>query len=149
MKTCRIEGIGKKVSFDDCYKAVKIFNTDTMAFKIKEPRKKRVVKNNMSEKRLEKEIIFSLKNAGYQVYKTGGAGAHDYNTQFNVNGMADLIVMGKSGVYFLEVKVEKKRNWKDGGLTGKQPQFRDFCLNNGLSYAIVYSKEEALKKVVI
>jgi len=82
------------------------------------------------------------------VYKTGGSGTYDYNQQYNKAGITDLIVISKKGVSFLEVKPESKRNTKDGGLTGKQPEFRDLCERFGVMYAIVYSVEEARKAVL-
>jgi len=102
----------------------------------------------MCEKKLEKQIILALKNMGHYVYKTGSPGSYDYNMQFNEPGIADLIVMGYPfGCVFMEVKVEKRRNHKDGGLTGKQPEFKKVCEQAGIKYRIVYNLEEAFNAI--
>ena len=102
-----------------------------------------------TEKELEKNIILNLKMLGFYVYKTASAGScYDYNLQFNEAGIADLIVIGgKNKVTFLEVKPPTKRNVKDGGLTGKQPEFKNLCKKHCINYAIVYSVKEALDAV--
>lgn len=102
-----------------------------------------------TEKELEKKIILNLKLHGFYVYKTASAGScYDYNMNFNEAGIADLVVIGgKNKVTFLEVKPPTKRNVKDGGLTGKQPEFRDMCNERGVNYKIVYGVKEALEAV--
>lgn len=105
-------------------------------------------KNEMIEKELERQIIFALQRAGYVTYKTGSAGAYDYNAKWNPDGCADLIVWGQpNGCVLLEVKQPNRRCRKDGGLTGKQPQFRDLMGQLGVKYCVVYSVREALESV--
>jgi len=106
-------------------------------------------KNLMEEKELEASIIWRLRQAGYWVYKTSStSGCFDYNTQNNPSGVADLMVIGKPwGMVFIEVKVPTKRYVKNGGLTGKQPEFRDICQKAGVKYAICYTVCEALECV--
>jgi hypothetical protein len=107
-----------------------------------------VNKNVMEEKELEASIIWRLRQAGYWVYKNGGSGAFDYNQGGNPSGLADLCVIGKpGGIVFIEVKVPTKRHVKNGGLTGKQPEFRDICQKAGVKYAICYTVCEALECV--
>lgn len=102
-------------------------------------------KNEMVEKELEKNIILALLQAGYVVYKTGSAGVHDYNCCWNPKGCSDLFVLGKPhGIVCLEVKQPASRNKKNGGLTGKQPEFQSLMSQLGIKYRVVYSVTEAL-----
>lgn len=110
-------------------------------------RKKENTNRDMAEKRLEHKILLNLGlQKGVYVGKSGEMA--NYNSNAVIDGMADLIVFVESeGVIFMEVKVPKKRNWKDGGLTGKQPEFRDMCKRCGVRYEVVYSLSDALGAV--
>jgi hypothetical protein len=106
-------------------------------------------RNDMIEKELERQIIFTLQRAGYLVYKTSLGGAYCYNTQYNNPGMADLLVFGlPNKIVMIEVKVPTKRYVKNGGLTGKQPEFRDLMVKMGIKYVIAYSVTDALEAVL-
>ena len=100
-------------------------------------------KNVMSEKTLEKKIIFSLKMLGFYVYKTAShGGCYDYNLQFNEAGISDLIILGGSNkVTFLEVKTIKGRQ------NAEQKAFEGLCKKSGLIYEVVRSVGEAIKAV--
>ena len=100
-------------------------------------------KNVMSEKKLEKKIILSLKMLGYYVYKTAShGGCYDYNLNFNEAGIADLIVIGKKHkVSFLEVKTIKERQSKG------QKEFQELCEKSGVIYRVVRSVGEAIDAV--
>ena len=145
-----IPGPGAKNTIKNSLEFVKCMSGE---IKPKKKRKKPVrvkATNDMVEKHEERTIIHALKRMGYWVYKTGSAGAYDYNMQYNESGIADLIVLGKpNGVVFMEVKPAHKRRLKNGGLTGKQPQFRDVCGVAGVKYCIVYSVREAVEAVTL
>lgn len=144
----KITGPGEKRTIKSCMDFVKCM-TGEMKPKPKRKSPTRTNLNNeMVEKELERQIILRLKRAGYWVFKTGGSGAFDYNTKYNEAGCADLMVIGKpGGVTFLEVKQPLKRHAKNGGLTGKQPEFRRICETSSVRYAIVYSVSEAIEMV--
>lgn len=112
-------------------------------------RKKRSIetkKRDMEEKVLEKQIILSLKMMGCGVAKSGEQAT--YNSHFVLNGMSDLIIFVPGcNVIFMEVKLPYRRNHKNGGLTGKQPDFQELCLICGVKYAIVYNINDALQEV--
>ena len=102
-----------------------------------------------TEKKLEKRIILNLKMMGFYTYKTAShGGCYDYNLQFNEAGITDLIVIGgKNKVTFMEIKLPYKRNYKDGGLSEEQVDFRDLCKEKDVAWALVYSIKEALEAV--
>lgn len=149
----RIPGLGAKRTIKDVVDGMnaisKVIRGEKIAVKKKRAAPVRKVnKNVMEEKELEASIIWRLRQAGYWVYKNGGSGAFDYNQGGNPSGLADLCVIGKpGGIVFIEVKVPTKRCVKNGGLTGKQPEFRDICQKAGVKYAICYTVCEALECV--
>lgn len=96
----------------------------------------------MSEKQLEKKIILTLKMLGYYVYKTTGmSGAFDYNMQYNEAGMSDLIIIGKSGVIFMEVKTQT------GKQSIEQKVFEQICIKNNVKYVLVRSVKDAINAI--
>ena len=150
----RIPGPGAKRTIKDVVDGMnaisKVIRGEKVAVKKKRAAPvRKSSKNLMEEKELEASIIWRLRQAGYWVYKTSStSGAYDYNTQNNPSGVADLMVIGKPwGMVFIEVKVPTKRCVKNGGLTGKQPEFRDICQKAGVKYAICYTVCEALEAV--
>ena len=149
----RIPGLGAKRTIKDVVDGMnaisKVIRGEKMPVKKKRAAPVRKVnKNVMEEKELEASIIWRLRQAGYWVYKNGGSGAFDYNQSHNPSGLADLCVIGKpGGIVFIEVKVPTKRCVKNGGLTGKQPEFRDVCQKAGVKYVVAYSVTDALDAV--
>jgi hypothetical protein len=149
----RIPGLGAKRTIKDVVDGMnaisKVIRGEKIAVKKKRAAPVRKVnKNVMEEKELEASIIWRLRQAGYWVYKNGGSGAFDYNQGGNPSGLADLCVIGKpGGIVFIEVKVPTKRCVKNGGLTGKQPEFRDVCQKAGVKYVVAYSVTDALEAV--
>lgn len=100
------------------------------------------MKKKQSEKQLEKNIILNLKLHGFYVYKTASSGgAYDFNCNFNEAGIADLIVIGKGRVVFLEVKTPKGRQ------SIKQKVFQELCEKHKVKYAVVRSVKQALEEV--
>ena len=109
-------------------------------------RKPRTTKNVMGEKALEKRIIISLKMKKCEVAKSGEQST--YNSHFVLNGMSDLIVfIPNGGVIFMEVKQEKYRTQRNGGLRASQVKFRELCKRCNLRYVVVYNLDEARKAV--
>ena len=99
-------------------------------------------RNDMIEKELERQIIFTLQRAGYLVYKTSLGGAYCYNTQYNNPGMADLQVYGlPNKITMLEVKSQKGKQRK------AQIEFEVFCNKIGIKYKVVRSVKEALEAI--
>lgn len=99
------------------------------------------MKKKQSEKKLEKNIILNLKLHGFYVYKTASAGScYDFNLQYNEAGMADLIVIGKGRVVFLEVKTLR------GKQSIKQKVFQELCEKHGVKYAVVRGVKQALEE---
>jgi hypothetical protein len=150
----RIPGPGAKRTIKDVVDGMnaisKVIRGEKVAVKKKRAAPvRKSTKNIMEEKELEASIIWRLRQAGYWVYKTSStSGAYDYNTQNNPSGVADLMVIGKpGGIVFIEVKVPTKRHVKNGGLTGKQPEFRDICQKAGVKYVVAYSVTDALDAV--
>jgi hypothetical protein len=140
----KYQGLGQRRTIKDSVKMMKAIEDMNNN---KEKKERKAPKNVMAEKKLEAKIICNLKLNGFLVYKTGGAGAYDFNQQHNPDGMADLIVCKGGRYWLLEIKVEKKRGWKNGGLTGKQPEFRDKCRELGIPYHIVYSLDDVMEIV--
>lgn len=97
--------------------------------------RKRTTKNNMREKRLERQIIQSLRLSGYFVTKNGEQST--YNNPLIMSGMADIMVFTNRGVIFLEVKTEK------GKQRDTQIKFEQMCTTLGVQYTIVRSVKEA------
>jgi len=99
---------------------------------------------DMGEKKIERDIIFALKNRGFEVVKSGEQST--YNSQYVMLGMSDLLVfVEKKGVIFMEVKQEKYRTAKDGGLRYSQVKFRDLCGKCNLKHVVVYSVADAIE----
>lgn len=98
--------------------------------------KGRVVKNNLLEKKLEKEIIISLRMQGYDVYKTGETSMS--NSMYCEVGVADITVKHPYfKIAYIEVKV-KGRKQRDTQIEAEKR-----CKKNGIDYAVVYSLREA------
>ena len=113
------------------------------------PRKKRAVETqprNMGEKKLEREIIMRLRNYGCTIAKAGEQST--YNSHYVLSGTSDLIVYAPgSGVIFMEVKQEFRRNTKNGGLSKSQIEFRELCKSCYAIYEVVYSVADAIKVI--
>jgi len=102
--------------------------------------KRRTVKNDMREKRLEEAILINLRMMGYKAYKVGETST--YNSHYIQDGKADLeIFLPGLGVVYLEVKEG------DHGQTGSQPEFEKLCKQCNLPYFIVRSLQGALQAV--
>lgn len=113
------------------------------------PRKKRAKETkprNMEEKRLERNIISALQLRGVDIAKSGESAT--YNSQHCMIGVSDLICfVPGGGIIFMEVKIEKYRHAKNGGLRDSQVEFRDLCYKCNLHHVVVYSVDEALAAV--
>src|SRR3990167_1503656 len=119
---------------------------DVKLYKKRKPRAKETTPRNMAEKVLERQIILALSTVGIEIAKSGETST--YNSQYCLEGTTDLIcfIPGK-GVVFMEVKQEKYRHAKDGGLRPSQVKFRDLCLRCGLRHVVVYNLHEAMEAV--
>ena len=113
------------------------------------PRKKRAKETkprNMEEKKLELDIIIALSLRGIVVAKRGETST--YNSKHCLDGTSDLeIFIPDCGNLYMEVKPEKYRNLKNGGLRDSQVEFRDLCYKCHLRHVVVYSVDEALAAV--
>jgi hypothetical protein len=146
-------GLGAKRTIKDTVAGMMVVAKALRGEALDVPKKRKApvrksVKNIMAEKELELQIILRLMQKGFVVYKTGMPGAHDYNCKHNPVGIADLLVFGlPNKIVMIEVKVPTKRYVKNGGLTGKQPEFRDLMGKMGIKYVIAYSVTDALDAV--
>ena len=116
------------------------------AKKLRKVRAKEIMPRNMAEKVLERQIILALSTVGIAIAKSGETST--YNSQYCLEGTTDLICfIPDKGVIFMEVKQEKYRHAKDGGLRPSQVKFRDLCLRCNLRYTVVYNVNEALEAI--
>jgi hypothetical protein len=114
----------------------------------RKPRALETKKRDLVEKHLERDIIYNLTNRGYKVAKSGEQAT--YNSHFCLDGMTDLIVFVEGfGVIFMEVKQEKYRNAKNGGLRDTQVEFMNLCRRCKLKHCVVYSVKEAESEVLM
>ncbi len=100
----------------------------------------------MAEKNLEAKIVLTLIMHGFETAKSGESST--YNARHCKVGISDLICfIPGGGIIFMEVKVEKYRHAKNGGLRDSQVEFRDLCYKCNLRHVVVYSVDEALTAV--
>lgn len=135
----------KKTSYAQEIKAMaKAHGKDVMPeTKLYKPRQKRTYKrtkekNDMAEKRLEREIIWRL-NMIDNVEATKAGEISTYNSNLIMAGLSDIIVFIKDyGVVFMEVKTKKGQQRKS------QKEFEQICLECGLQYVLVRSVSYAV-----
>lgn len=96
-------------------------------------------KNNMEEKRLEREIINTINCYEHFICFKNGEQA-TYNSRYVINGMADIgvIDLRGNGIIFMEVKTKRGRQ------RDSQAKFEMLCKQAGIPYYIVRSVKEAL-----
>ena len=112
------------------------------AKKARKARARETIPRNMAEKVLERQIILALLTVGIEIAKSGETST--YNSQYCLEGTTDLICfIPDKGVIFMEVKQEKYRHAKDGGLRPSQVKFRDLCLRCKLKHTVVYDMNDA------
>ena len=104
--------------------------------------KRKSAKNDMAEKRLEREIILRLRSLGYAVSKTGDS-TTSYHGQFILPGAGDIQVFDHVNrrLVYLECKTSK------GKQRATQVEFEKLCQSCGIKYAVVKSVTQAVLEV--
>ena len=136
----------EKRTIKNCVNGMMVMAGLKQAKKLRKVRAKEIMPRNMAEKVLERQIILALSTVGIAIAKSGETST--YNSQYCLEGTTDLICfIPDKGVIFMEVKQEKYRHAKDGGLRPSQVKFRDLCLRCNLRYTVVYNVNEALEAI--
>jgi len=98
-----------------------------------------------SEGRLLALDYYHTPNGGYRTPSEGKRFKH-----FGVKpGVPDWTFPFAGGIVkYLELKIEKYRNHKYGGLSPSQVEFRDKFVSNGGKYRISYNPEEIVRNLI-
>lgn len=93
-------------------------------------------KNDMREKKIERNIILGLRLRGYECGKTGESST--YNSDLILDGKGDIEVITYRGLVYLEVKVGANKQ------RSTQRVFEEICIKYGIEYYVVKSLNESL-----
>lgn len=103
-------------------------------------------KRNMEEKKIEKQCLdwLWLYRSKLRYGKTEMGST--YNGRYLFFGFPDLTVFNLETkiLWFIEIKRPDRKNEKDGGLSDKQVNFKNYVdqVGGNIKYLIVYSKDE-------